>query len=140
MKYTKITTWFLAISMFMFGILKFVNPFKGWYTIQVANSGLGQSSYTLGIAGEIAVGITLFICLIYRKRISTKSYTFFTTVSYSAIIIMMLTGSYVHLHPNVPGDVLPLKIKPPYIPVFFLLIALSNIVLMMGTMLKAKRI
>ena len=38
----------------------------------------------------------------------------------------MLTGVYVHLHPNVPANVLPLKIKPPYIPVFFLLIALSN--------------
>lgn len=127
MKYTKITTWFLAIAMFMFGILKFVNPFKGWYTVQVMNSGLGQISYVMGIMGEIAVGVTLFFCLIYGQKISKKLYTFLTTISFLTITIMMLTGVYVHLHPNVPADVLPLKIKPPYIPAFFLMIALSNI-------------
>lgn len=129
MKYTKITTWFLAIAMFMFGILKFVNPFKGWYTVQIANSGLGQISFSMGIMGEIAVGVTLFFCLINGKRISKKLYTFLTTISFLTIIIMMLTGVFVHLHPNVPADVLPLKIKPPIIPVFFLVIALSNIYL-----------
>jgi len=129
MKYTKITTWFLAISMFMFGVLKFVNPFKAWYSTQVTNSDLGQIAYSMGIMGEIAVGVVLFCCLIYEQRISTKLYTFFTNLSFFAIMIMMLTGVYVHLHPNVPANVLPLKIKPPYIPVFFLLIALSNIFL-----------
>ena len=129
MKYTKITTWFLAITMFMFGVLKFVNPFKGWYAVQVTNSGLGQISYPMGIMGEIAVGITLFVCLIYRQRISMKLYTLLTNVSFFTVIVIMLTGVYVHLNPNVPADVLPLKIKPPYIPIFFLIIALSNIYL-----------
>lgn len=133
------TTWFLAISMFMFGILKFVNPFKGWYTIQVTNSDLGHLSYTMGIMGEIAVGITLFVCLIYSEKISTKLYVILTNVSFITISVMMLTGVYVHLHPNVPADVLPLKIKPPYIPIFFLLIALSNIILAIRSMLKAKQ-
>lgn len=140
MKYTKITTWFLAISMFMFGILKFVNPFKSWYTIQVTNSGLGQVSYIMGIMGEIAVGITLLVCLIHRQRISTKVYVFFTNISFFTIIIMMLTGVYVHLHPNVPANVLPLKVKPPYIPVFFLLIAFSNIALTIQNMRKTKQV
>jgi hypothetical protein len=140
MKYTKITTGFLAISMFMFGILKFVNPFKSWYTVQVTNSGLGQVSYTMGIMGEIAVGITLLVCLIYRQRISTKLYALFTNISFFTIIIMMLTGVYVHLHPNVPADVLPLKVKPPYIPVFFLLIAFSNIALTIQNMRKTKQV
>lgn len=140
MKYTKVTTWFLALSMFMFGILKFVNPFKGWYTVQVTNSGLGQVSYAMGIMGEIAVGITLFVCLIYRQKISTKLYALLTNISFLTIIIMMLTGVYVHLHPNVPADVLPLKIKPPYIPIFFLLIAFSNIVLTIQNRLKVRQI
>ena len=115
--------------MFMFGVLKFVNPFKGWYAVQVTNSGLGQISYPMGIMGEIAVGITLFVCLIYRQRISMKLYTLLTNVSFFTVIVIMLTGVYVHLNPNVPADVLPLKIKPPYIPIFFLIIALSNIYL-----------
>lgn len=129
MKYTKITTWFLAISMFMFGVLKFVNPFKGWYSVQIANSELGGLSYVMGILGEITVGTTLILCLFYRQKLSAKAFNLLTNTAFFTIVIMMLTGVYVHLHPNVPADVLPLKIKPPYIPVIFLLIALSNIYL-----------
>jgi hypothetical protein len=129
MKYQKVSSWFIGISIFMFGILKFVNPFKGWYSVQVANSGLGQLSYTMGILGEITAGTTLILCLLYRQKISSKAYNWLTNTSFFTIIIMMLTAFYVHLHPNVPADVLPLKIKPPYIPLFFLLIALSNIIL-----------
>lgn len=113
--------------MFMFGILKFANPFKGWYSVQINNSGLGEISYTMGIMGEIAVGATLLSCLIFRRSISKKLYTFLTTISFLTIVVMMLTGVYVHLHPNVPADVLPLKIKPPYIPAFFMLLAVANI-------------
>lgn len=127
MKYTKITTWFLAISMLMFGTLKFVSPFKDWYIVQITNSGLGRLAYVMGIMGEVSVGAILLFCLTYQKGISTKLYTLLTNLSFIIIIIMMLTGVYVHFHPNVPADVLPLKIKPPYIPIFFLLISLSNI-------------
>lgn len=140
MKYIKITSWFLAISMFLFGVLKFVNPFKYWYTVQVTNSELGQLSYSIGIIGEIAVGITLLICLVYKQRISTKLYILLTNISFFTISIMMLTAVYVHLHSNVPANVLPLKIKPPYIPIFFLLIALSNIILTTKNVLKVKRV
>lgn len=129
MKYLKFTTWFLALSFLMFGVLKFVDPFKGWYAVQVTNSGLGQMLYPLGIMGEIAVGITLLVCLIYRNRISTELYNLLTRLSFFIVIMMMMTAVYVHLHPNVPAEVLPLKIKPPYIPIFFLLIALLNIYL-----------
>jgi len=51
---------------------------------------------------------------------------------------MTLTAVYVHLHPNVPADVLPLKIKPPFIPLFFLLIVLSNIILAIINLKKSK--
>ena len=115
--------------MFIFGVLKFVNPFKGWYGIQISNSELGELSYAMGILGEITVGTTLILCLLYRQKLSTKAYNLLTNTSFFTIVIMMLTGVYVHLHPNVPADVLPLKIKPPYIPLFFLLLALSNIFL-----------
>lgn len=139
MKYLNISNLFLGVSMFMFGILKFVDPFKGWYTVQIANSELGQLSYSMGITGEITVGVILFVCLIYGKKISTKLYYILTSLSFSAVIIMMLTGVYVHLHPNVPADVLPLKIKPPYIPIFFLLVAFSNLILTIRNMLKIMR-
>jgi hypothetical protein len=129
MKYTKFTTGFLSVALLMFGILKFVDPFKGWYAEQITTSGLGQMSYALGIMGEIAVGLTLFLCLIYRNQISPRSFKLLTGSSYLGIIVMMLIAVYVHLHPNVPADVLPLNIKPPYIPIFFILIAVSNLYL-----------
>ena len=133
------TSWFLAISIFMFGVLKFVNPFQGWYRVQIENSELGQLSYTTGRLGEVVVGITLILSLLFRQKISTKSYNRLSNVSFLAIIIMMLTAVYVHLRPNVPADVLPLKIKPPYIPLFFLLIALSNLVLTIKSLRRLRR-
>ncbi len=136
MNYTRVTTWFLAASMFLFGILKFIDPFKGWYAVQIATSGLGEISYAMGIMGEVGVGMLLFICLVYEERMGKRIYALLSTISFLTIIIIMLTGVYVHLNPNVPADVLPLKIKPPYIPVFFLIVALSNVVLSIYSMAK----
>lgn len=133
MQYKKVTSWFLAISMFLFGILKFVSPFKDWYSVQIATSGLGEFSYVMGILGEIVVGSLLILVLLYKRKIRTKTYKLITNSSFSVIILMMLTGIYVHLHPDVPAEVLPLKIKPPYIPLFFICLALSNILLFRKT-------
>ncbi|MFD2033567.1 hypothetical protein ACFSKL_02135 [Belliella marina] len=127
MKKYNVIYWFLATSMFMFGVLKFVDPFKGWYEVQITNSGLGQISYAMGILGEVAVGLTLLLCLIFKQKIPVKACFLLTNISFFTIIMMMLTGVYVHLHPDVPAAVLPLKIKPPYIPLFFLALAVSNI-------------
>ncbi|HEV8508662.1 MAG TPA: hypothetical protein VGQ53_24880 [Chitinophagaceae bacterium] len=123
----------------MFGVLKLVNPFKSWYSVQISKSELGQLAYTMGRLGEIAIGTTLILCLLYRRKIPTKAYGWRTNASFFTIIIMMLTAVYVHLRPNIPADVLPLKIKPSYIPVFFLLIALSNIVLTIKNRRKVKQ-
>ncbi|MGV3764622.1 MAG: hypothetical protein ACO1NW_00765 [Chitinophagaceae bacterium] len=128
--YQKITSWFLGIAMFMFGILKFIDPFKSWYSVQIANSRMGQFSYALGISGEIFVGLALMVCLLYQQKIPVKTFKRAMNCSFLTIIVMMLTGIYVHLHPNVPAGVLPLKIKPPYIPLCFLLLALSNIIVL----------
>lgn len=139
MRYRNATSWFLAIAMLMFGMLKFVDPFKGWYAVQIVESNLGQLSYVVGIAGEISVGIILFLCLTYRSRISAGMFNLVTNTAFFTIMAIMLAGAYVHLHPNVPADVLPLKVKPPYIPMFFLLLALSNIVISTGNSNKHHR-
>lgn len=129
MKFIKSISLFVGISLFMFGVLKFVNPFKGWYTAQIANSGLGELSYVMGILGELAVGVALISIFLFQSKISHKRLLLTVILASVVVTIMMLTGFYVHLHPNVPADVLPLKIKPPYIPGFFLLLALVNIYL-----------
>lgn len=126
MKAIKSISLFLGISMFMFGVLKFVDPFKGWYTVQVTNSGLGEFSYWLGITGEIAVGLVFLLSVYLRNVLSVRLGSYTLMAVSGTVLVMMMTGIYVHLHPNVPADVLPLKIKPPYIPVFFMLLALWN--------------
>lgn len=119
----------LAISLFLFGVLKFVNPFKTWYQIQILKSGLGETSYWFGIAGEIFIGLLILSTLYFRTRLSEKQFSISIIGASLAIIVMMITASYVHLQPDVPASVLPLKIKPPIIPVVFLLLAAFNIFL-----------
>jgi hypothetical protein len=129
MRYNRGISLFLGISMFTFGFLKFFQPFKGWYAIQISASQLGETSYALGIAGELAVGLTLLALVKFYHSISSQQYFTLTVFASAAVIVMMGTGTYVHLHPGVPAEVLPLKIKPPYIPLSFLGAATINIIL-----------
>lgn len=72
MKYSKAISLFLGLSMFRFGFLKFFDPFKGWYSVQISESGLGFGSYVMGILGELVVG-RIFLCLhISRQGIRPK--------------------------------------------------------------------
>lgn len=113
--------------MFMFGFLKFFNPFKTWFGVQISASELCEISYTLGIAGELTVGLTFLALVVFREKISIEYFILFSGFASVAVIIMMCTATYVHLHPNVPADVLPLKIKPPVIPLVFIAIAVFNL-------------
>lgn len=131
MKAIKLISWFLGIGMFLFGILKVISPtIHGWFTVQMTNSGLAAYlPIWLGIAGEIVVGSTLLLSLLTDKSLASKNTRLIVLLASAAILPMMATAFYVHLQPNVPAEVLPLKIKPPFIPVFFLLLALANIYL-----------
>jgi hypothetical protein len=118
--------------MFMFGILKVLIPtINGWYAVQMKNSGLGAYiPMWAGITGEIAVGSVLIFSLVMDKNFASKYFNIMIQLASAAILPMMATAIYVHLQPNVPAEVLPLKIKPPVIPVLFILLALANIYLM----------
>jgi hypothetical protein len=131
MRVIKVISLFLGASMFAFGFLKFFNPFKTWYSVQIVSSGLGRTSYALGIVGELLVGLSFLALILYRKTLSSEAYVYLSVLTSFAVIVMMSTGTYVHLHPNVPAEVLPLKIKPPFIPLFFLAAACINIVMLL---------
>ncbi len=64
------------------------------------------------------------------KNFANKYFNIMRQLASAAILPMMATAVYVHLQPGVPAEVLPLKIKPPIIPVLFILLALANIYLM----------
>ena len=129
MQRSKLIRWlslFLGIAMLGFGVLKFVDPFKAWYTLQVTSSGLGDTAYSMGILGEITAGI-FYLLSLFKRRIPSP-YGFYTAALASVlVIIMMVTGIYVHLHPAVSAEVLPLKIKPPYIPALFMMMAVMQL-------------
>ncbi len=117
----------MGISMLMFGILKFFSPFKDWYTTQVTASELPFPSYPLGIAGEIFTGM-LFIYVVLNFKKLTEDKIYKLILAGGALVgTMMVVAIYVHMHPAVPHDVLPLKIKPPIIPIVFALIAGTNV-------------
>lgn len=127
MKQVKAISVFIGASMFLFGVLKFVDPFKSWYAAQVMYSGLGNFSYWLGISGEILIGATMMYAVWNASQFQMSIWKNMLRLSSLLVIVMMLTAFYVHLHPNVPADVLPLKIKPPFIPGVFIVMGLYNI-------------
>jgi len=131
MKTIKLISWFLGIAMFAFGILKVLSPtINGWFAVQMKNSGVeAYIPMWVGITGEIVVGLTLIFSLLINKNFANKNFNIIIQLASAAILPMMITAIYVHLQPNVPAEVLPLKIKPPIIPVVFLLLALANIYL-----------
>jgi len=136
MKAVRIISTFLGFAMFMFGVLKFVNPFKGWYSVQIMNSGMNEFLYWPGITGEISVGILFIGILLLKERLSKKVFCLTIILASAIVITIMVTAIRVHLNPNVPASVLPLKIKPPFIPGFFLLLAMADIFLIGRTGLK----
>lgn len=127
----RIITGFLGISMFMFGILKFVNPFKTWYTAQITLSELPfpTLSFWGGQIGEIVVGVLFLYILFFNTKIPNKISNSIFVLSNLGVIMMMIVAFYVHLHPNVPADILPLKISPPFIPGVFLGLAILSLYL-----------
>ena len=125
-KVLKYNSMFLGTAMFMFGVLKFVDPFKTWFHIQIAKSDLPPLSIPLGMAGEMGIGLSLLLATVLRERIRSLSGPVVALAS-AGLIVNMAVATYVHLQPEVPPGVLPLGIKPPVIPLFFMLLAGLNL-------------
>jgi len=125
-KVLKYNSRFLGTVIFLFGFLKFFEPFHTWFHIQIANSGLPPVGVPLGIAGEISIGLGLLLASSFRQRIKSPSTPILALAS-AGLIVNMAVAIYVHLQPEVPANVLPLGIKPPFIPLVFALLAGLNL-------------
>ena len=121
-KVLKYNSMFLGTAIFLFGFLKFFNPFNTWFHIQIAKSGLPPVSIPLGIAAEISIGLSLLLATIFSERIGSLFRPVVGLAS-AGLIANMTVAIYVHLQREVPARVLPLGIKPPVIPLFFMLLA-----------------
>ena len=113
----------LGVLMFMFGFLKFFQPFHGMFDIQIQQSHLPHEEILAGKLGEMVTGI-LFLLPWFRKSLTAKSKDQILLMACFILSTQMAVAIYVHLQPGVPASVLPLGIKPPVIPVIVLLLGL----------------
>ena len=125
-KVLKYNSIFLGTVIFVFGFVKFFDPFNTWFHVQIAMSSLPPVSIPLGMAGEMSIGLGLLLATIFRERIRSVFRPVVALAS-AGLIVTMAVAIYVHLQPEVPASVLPLGIKPPLIPLFFMLLAGLNL-------------
>jgi hypothetical protein len=109
--------------MFMFGFLKFFQPIRGWFDIQIQQSHLPHEAILAGKVAEMAVGVLFLLPWIWRS-LSAKSKDQILLIACLILFTQMVVAIYVHLQPGVAASVLPLGIKPPVIPVTVLLLGL----------------
>jgi uncharacterized membrane protein YfcA len=109
--------------MFLFGLLKFFQPFRGWFAIQIQQSHLPHEAILAGKLGEMVTGC-LFLLPWLRRSLSAKSKDQLLLIACSILAAQMGVAIYVHLQPQVPAGVLPLGIKPPVIPSVVLILGL----------------
>ncbi|OQP68640.1 hypothetical protein [Niastella populi] len=127
MKSIKMLSLGLGVVSLVFGILKFFSPFRDWYHAQIESSGLPQYMYAIGIAGEIITGIVFF--LPFLVMMNDRSKHLLLVLANCLMISIMVAATVVHLIRWVPSAILPLKIKPPVIPLLFMAIAVINLVM-----------
>ena len=136
-KALKYNSRFLGTVIFMFGFLKFFEPFHTWFHIQIATSGLPPLAIPAGIAAEISIGLSLLLASSFRQRIKSL-FTPISALASTGLIVNMAVAIYVHLQPEVPANVLPLGIKPPFIPLVFALLAGLNLFQLFRTNVNAR--
>ena len=129
--FIKIITGFLGIGMLLPGLGKFTEPFKTFIYKQLELTGIPFPQVMQHVVklSEVAIGLILIYISFFGNKLST---TFRNKILYlisAIIIVMMIVAIYVHLHPNVPAEILPLESKPPIMAMAYILLVVLNIYL-----------
>jgi hypothetical protein len=120
---SKVLSLLLGLWMFMFGFLKFFQPIRGWFDVQIQQSHLPHEAILAGKVSEMVVGVLFLLPWLWRS-LTAKSKDQVLLIASFILFTQMVVAIYVHLQPGVPASVLPLGIKPPVIPVLVLLLGL----------------
>src|SRR5271165_48000 len=120
---SRVLSLFLGVLMFTFGFLKFFQPIRGWFDIQIQQSHLPHEAILAGKVTEMLVGV-LFLLPRFWRSLSAKSKDRILLIACLILFTQMVVAIYVHLQPGVPASVLPLGIKPPVIPGVVVLLGL----------------
>ena len=120
---SKVLSLLLGFWMFLFGLLKFFQPARGWFDIQIQQSHLPHEAILAGKLSEMVVGVLYLLPWLWRS-LTARSRDQLLLIASVFLFVQMGVAIYVHLQPGVPASVLPLKIKLPIIPVCVLLLGL----------------
>ncbi len=122
-RFIKPLSLFLGILMFMFGFLKFFQPFRGWFDVQIQQGHLPHVAILAGKLSEMVTGV-LFLLPWLRKSLTAKRKGQLLLIACLLLVSQMAVAIYIQLQPQVPAGVLPLGIKAPVIPGLVLLLDL----------------
>lgn len=120
---SQVLSLFLGVLMFLFGFLKFFQPFHRWFEIQIQQSHLPHEAILAGKLTEMLTGVLFLFPWVWRS-LTPRSKDRILLVAAFLLWTQMVVAIYVHLQPTVPASVLPLGIKLPIIPGFVLLLDL----------------
>jgi uncharacterized membrane protein len=123
---SKVLSLILGVWMFLFGFLKFFQPIRGWFDVQIQQSHLPHEAILVGKLSEMVTGVLFLLPWVWRS-LTAKSKDQILLVAGFLLFTQMVVAIYVHLQPGVPASVLPLGIKPPVIPGVVLLLGLLTV-------------
>ena len=109
--------------MFMFGFLKFFQPIRGWFDVQIQQSHLPHVAILPAKVSEMVVGV-LFLLPWLRRSLIAKTKDHILLIACFILFTQLGVAIYVHLQPGVPASVLPFGVKTPVIPIVVLLLGL----------------
>ncbi|NME70466.1 hypothetical protein [Flammeovirga aprica] len=125
----KISTAFIALFLFMPGLVKFTDQFSYNFATQIETVGLPfpKLSFFIGQSSEIIVGaIALLLLFFYNKIKPELADKLFYGMSIMVLPIMIV-ALFVHSDPNVPVEVLPFESRPPVLAVLLILASTLNL-------------
>lgn len=121
-KSVKIITGLLGFGIFLPGIAKFFEPFKTWIYRQVSITEMPfpEIMQYLVKFGEVGVGVLLLFLAFKGEKLETSIKRKLFHFSNLTVVIMMIVAIYVHFHPDVPAEILPMESKFPYLAILYL--------------------
>ena len=99
-KILKYNLLFLGTTVFLFGFLKFFEPFRTQFNVQITKSGLPRFSLPTGIAGEISIGLGLLSASCLKQK-PTNLFNLIVSVASAGLIATM--GGATYLPAFAPG-------------------------------------
>ena len=123
----RVLSLFLGAIMFAFGVLKFFQPFQGWFDVQIQQSHLPQQAILAGKLTEMLTGV-LFLLPSCLPSLTPRNRNLVLLAACFLLFTQMAVAIFVHLQPGVPASVLPLGIKAPVIPCTVLVLGMITAV------------